>query len=217
MSSTPSSSYGAPQAPVVNKFVNNRPSSSYGAPKSPVVSSYGAPKVSSGTYGTNFQDVLHNAVGPLLGTFHQSPAKTTTKKPQNYYSPPTQNPYTPNKFQGFTTTTKSPVLWSTTTKTPTKSFKNPFLRTPAPIQVSTTPLPDPVYRPKRNKARPGATPVPFHSTTFNPLTVTATVRVNQKEKDLEAVKQAWFNYVGTLSKCINGQLLRANYFFFSHC
>lgn len=127
---------------------------------------------SDDNYGTNFQD-LQDTIGPPLNTF----------QPQNQ---PQQQPIT---------TTINPFLRTTT--------KKPLLSTPAPK----LPFSDTIYRPKRNKKlRPGIPP-PLVSTTLAPAVITRLPTKNgiinrQKDKDLEEVKLAWYNYYKKAAKYV---------------
>ena len=96
------------------------------------------------------QDILQNTVGPLIQKFPKVLSPTTTYAPKNVKNSQITT-FTPNRFQSFTT--PQPIKWSTTTTssttttTPSTAFiRNPFLKTPFPVQVNTTPIPNPLYR-----------------------------------------------------------------------
>lgn len=132
------------------------------------------PRGSSNYYGTNFQDAQQNNNNYVRNSNHHHsrppPSQTTTYKPATSFKNAAQN-----KFKSFFKSNKKPkkpiIHTTTTTTTATTtatSFKNnnPFLKTPVPVYLkSTTP---PLYRPKRNKLRPGSAPT--LSGTFAPTT-----------------------------------------------
>lgn len=162
----PSSSYGVPTAPPLSN--PQTPSSSYGIPSAPPITnsqnpSYGIPSVSS----------ISNdyAAPPSVPSTTSAPANT------NYGT----------NFQDIRDV--GPSIESL--QIPTTSTANPFL----PQQTSTTAKPfiDPIYRPKRNKIRPGTPPPHLFSTTHRPKP-TPTLAIHQRDKDLNDVKLAWYNY-----------------------
>ena len=170
-----------------------------------------------------FKDAQQNNNHPRTRTsnHHKPPLQTTTFKPAIFKN-------SQNQFKNFISSNKivpkKPVIHTTTTTTTattTTSFKNPFLKTPVPIYLkSTTPL----YRPKRNKLRPGAPPT--LSGTFAPTTPRPPLprtpspspaafahtsprppprilspspktgaQSSQKDKEFSELRQAWLNYL----------------------
>ena len=121
-----------------------------------------------------FKDAQQNNNNYVRNSNHHHsrppPSQTTTYKPATSFKNAAQN-----KFKSFFKSNKKPkkpiIHTTTTTTTATTtatSFKNnnPFLKTPVPVYLkSTTP---PLYRPKRNKLRPGSAPT--LSGTFAPTT-----------------------------------------------
>lgn len=200
-------SYGAPQAPVVTSAPQQSYNTNFVSTPASTQSNNGGQQ---GFFSNNNQPP-QNPIGPSIEQL-QHTNNQFGGQAQQFVGNVGSTTLGPNSFQSLAQPPPPP-----------SSTDNPFLRPPASSaapnfnnfvqpQLSTPanngPFSDPIYRPKRNKFQPITTvrpgvppPTAFKSTyptTARPFksTFATTTRpeYNQKVKDLQDVKLAWFAY-----------------------